>query len=53
MDAFPLNACTRTVLGKSEVTLWRTGGEMFHLEVARSYMPYVRLFLAEAGLGLG
>lgn len=52
VDAFPLNACTRTVLGRSEVTLWRTGGEMFHLEVARSYMPYVRLFLAEARLGL-
>ena len=46
---FPVGACTRTVLGKAEIVLWRTGSSAFHLEVARSYVPYVREFLRQAG----
>jgi sarcosine oxidase subunit gamma len=46
--AFPVGMCTRTVLGRSEIVLWRTAAETFHLEVARSFTPYVRAFLHEA-----
>lgn len=51
--AFPVGMCTRTVLGKAEVVLWRTGLEAFRLEVARSFAPYVRGCLAEAGREFG
>jgi sarcosine oxidase, subunit gamma len=46
--AFPVGMCTRTILGRSEIVLWRTAAETFHLEVARSFAPYVRAFLHEA-----
>ena len=46
--AFPVGMCTRTVLAKAEVVLWRTGAETFRLEVARSFIAYVSEFLAEA-----
>ena len=46
--AFPVGMCTRTVLAKAEVVLWRTAAERFRLEVARSFVAYVSEFLAEA-----
>ncbi len=46
--AFPVGMCTRTVLAKSEMILWRVAAEKFHLEVTRSFAPYVRRFLLEA-----
>ena len=46
--AFPVGMCTRTVLGKAEVVLWRTGAERFRLDVARSFAPYVWACLEEA-----
>jgi sarcosine oxidase, subunit gamma len=49
-SAFPVGMCTRTVLAKAEVVLWRTGVESFRLEVARSFVAYVSEFLAEAAL---
>jgi sarcosine oxidase subunit gamma len=49
--AFPIGMCTRTVLAKAEVVLWRTAAQAFRLEVARSFVPYVSQFLAEAALG--
>jgi heterotetrameric sarcosine oxidase gamma subunit len=42
--------CTRTLLGKAEVILWRTGADAFHIEVARSLLPYVWACLEEARL---
>jgi sarcosine oxidase subunit gamma len=45
---FPVGMCTRTVLAKSEIVLWRRGVDSFRLEVARSFTPYVRAFLMEA-----
>ena len=48
-SAFPVGMCTRTVLAKAEVVLWRTAAEVFRLEVARSFVAYVSEFLAEAG----
>lgn len=49
MAAFPVGMCTRTVLAKAEVILWRTAAETFRLEVFRSFADYVWRFLAEAG----
>jgi sarcosine oxidase subunit gamma len=40
--------CTRTILGKADIVLWRTGAESFHVEVWRSFADYVARFLAEA-----
>lgn len=50
--AFPIGMCTRTVLAKAEVVLWRTASEAFRLEVWRSFMDYVSQFLAEAARGI-
>jgi len=47
-SAFPVGMCTRTVLAKAEVVLWRTAPEAFHIEVWRSFVAYVSQFLAEA-----
>lgn len=50
--AFPVDMCTRTMLAKAEVVLWRTGAQTFRLEVWRSFAAYVSLFLAEAARGM-
>jgi len=52
LRAFPVNMCTRTVLAKAQVVLWRTAAQSFRLEVARSFAAYVSLFLAEAARGM-
>jgi sarcosine oxidase subunit gamma len=44
---FPVGMCTRTVLAKADVVLWRTGVDAFHLEVWRSFADYVSGLLAE------
>jgi sarcosine oxidase, subunit gamma len=46
--AFPVGMCTRTVLAKAEIVLWRTGENLFHVEVWRSFAAYVSRFVAEA-----
>lgn len=46
--AFPVGACSRTVLGKAEVVLWRTAEDTFRVECWRSFSDYVFTFLAEA-----
>lgn len=46
--AFPEGMCTRTMFGKAEVVLWRTQPSRFHLEVWRSFAPYVEALLHEA-----
>ncbi len=46
--AFPPGACTRTLFGKAGIVLWRTGAAVFHVEVARSFAPYLRALLDEA-----
>ena len=50
--AFPVGMCTRTMLSKAEVLLWRTGAVSFRLEVWRSFAPYVTQFLGEAARGI-
>ncbi|WP_454629992.1 sarcosine oxidase subunit gamma [Bradyrhizobium cenepequi] len=46
--AFSIGMCTRTILGKSPIVLSRTEREVFHLDVWRSFLPYVWLLLDEA-----
>jgi sarcosine oxidase, subunit gamma len=45
LTAFPTGACTRTLLGKAEIVLWRRASELFHIEAPRSVAAYVREFL--------
>ena len=47
-EAFPLSACSRTVLGKIEIVLWRTGEETFRVECWRSFAPYCFAYLSAA-----
>ena len=46
--SFPVGTGARTVLGKAEVVLLRTGKEKFHVECWRSFAPYVWAFLEDA-----
>jgi sarcosine oxidase subunit gamma len=48
LASFPVGMCTRTVLAKAEIVLWRTSEHVFHIEVWRSFAAYVSEFLAEA-----
>jgi sarcosine oxidase subunit gamma len=47
LRAFPVGMCTRTLLAKAPIVLWRTAAEEFHLEVWRSLAPYVQQLLLE------
>jgi sarcosine oxidase subunit gamma len=51
--AFPVGMCTRTVFAKAEIVLWRTGPEAFHVEVWRSFAPYVLGLIEEAAREFG
>lgn len=48
LGAFPTGMCTRTLFGKSDIVLWRTGADEFRLEVWRSFADYVSALLREA-----
>ncbi len=48
--AFPVGMCTRTLLGKAEIVLWRSAAECFRIEVWRSFAPYVWNCLEEGRL---
>lgn len=52
VGSFPVGMCTRTLLAKAEIVLWRVAPEAFRVEVWRSFAPYVGAFLAEAARGL-
>lgn len=45
---FPAGSATRTVLGKCEIILLRSGETEFRVECARSFDEYVHAFLLEA-----
>jgi sarcosine oxidase subunit gamma len=53
MAAFPVGMCTRSVLEKAEIILWRTGAQEFQIGVWRSFAAYVRGLIEEAGRSLG
>ncbi|TCD11396.1 sarcosine oxidase subunit gamma [Oricola cellulosilytica] len=48
LEAFPVGACSRTVLGKIEIVLYRTAEDVFRVECWRSFSQYAFAFLAEA-----
>jgi sarcosine oxidase subunit gamma len=47
LGEFPVGMCTRTVLAKADIVLWRTRVDAFHLEVWRSFGGYVTGLLSE------
>ncbi len=47
--AFPIGMATRTMFMKADIVLWRTGTETFHIEVWRSFAPYVWSLLEVIG----
>ncbi|MCP4071836.1 MAG: sarcosine oxidase subunit gamma family protein [Hyphomicrobiales bacterium] len=47
MEAFPVGACSRTILGKSEIILLRIGTSTFHVECWRSFSDYVWKYLVD------
>ena len=47
-QAFPAGRATRTLFAKAEIVLWRQSATTFHIEVARSFAPYLVAHLAEA-----
>lgn len=48
LPEFPVGTCCRTILGKSEIVLLRTGEREFRVECWRSFSDYVFTFLEEA-----
>jgi sarcosine oxidase subunit gamma len=52
LGEFPVGMCTRTVLAKADIVLWRTREDAFHLEVWRSFAGYVSGILTEIAAGL-
>lgn len=48
LATFPIGACSRTVFGKAEVVLYRTGEKEFRVECWRSFSPYVWGYLCDA-----
>ncbi|MFZ1681078.1 MAG: sarcosine oxidase subunit gamma [Rhizobiaceae bacterium] len=53
LPAFPVGACSRTILGKAEIVLWRSGETAFRVECWRSFSTYVFDFLEEAARDKG
>lgn len=53
LAAFPVGACSRTVLGKVEVVILRTGADSFRVECWRSFSDYVFAFLTDAARDAG
>ena len=45
--AFPVGMATRTLFLKAEIILWRQANQRFHVEVWRSFAPYLAGHLAE------
>ena len=50
LTEFPVGMCTRTVLAKADIVLWRTREEVFHIEVWRSFGGYVTGLLSEIAM---
>jgi sarcosine oxidase subunit gamma len=48
LSAFPVGACSRTLMGKVEIVLLRTAEDAFRVECWRSFSDYVFDFLDEA-----
>jgi len=48
LATFPVGMCTRTIFGKATIMLSRPAPEIFHIDVWRSFAPYVGQLLDEA-----
>jgi sarcosine oxidase subunit gamma len=48
LEAFPVGMCTRTIFGKATILLSRPESDTFHIDVWRSFAPYVWQLLDEA-----
>nr|WP_316655779.1 sarcosine oxidase subunit gamma [uncultured Gellertiella sp.] len=48
LSVFPVGGCSRTLIGKAEVVLFRTAEEVFRVEVWRSFATYVFGMLHES-----
>lgn len=53
LKVFPVGACSRTIFGKVEIVLLRTGEEAFRVEVWRSFSDYAFGLLAEGARDTG
>jgi sarcosine oxidase, subunit gamma len=51
LKAFPVGFATRTLFDKVEIVLWRRAETTFHIEIWRSFAPYLAASLAEAACG--
>ena len=51
LKAFPVGMATRTLFDKAEIVLWRRAAATFHLEVWRSFAPWLAASLFEAARG--
>ncbi len=51
LHVFPVGFATRTVFDKVEIVLWRRAATAFHIEVWRSFAPWLVGSLAEAARG--
>lgn len=51
LEAFPVGACSRTVLGKIEIVLLRTAADQFRVECWRSFSDYAFAYLTDAARG--
>jgi sarcosine oxidase, subunit gamma len=51
VKAFPVGMATRTLFDKAEIVLWRRAEATFHVEVWRSFAPYLAALLAEVARG--
>jgi len=47
--AFPVGMATRTLFMKADIVLWRVAAQKFHIEVWRSFAPYVWSLLEVVG----
>ncbi len=45
---FPVGMCTRTLLGKAEIVLWRIAPQTFRVEIWRSFADYLWRILEDA-----
>jgi len=50
-SAFPVGMVARTIFFKCEIILWRRAQDCFHVEVWRSFVPYLAGQLAQARAG--
>ncbi len=48
LEAFPVGDCSRTIIGKAEVVLWRLAEDSFHVECWRSFSDYVWKYLSDS-----